>query len=363
MHAARAWHLAAHVLLPVIVGLAGACFATSAFAHEVVPMGPFRVELRAGFGRSVTDIALPPLGALHADTHRAPIRITATLRSVDVDGLRTYLQAHSLDDLAAEVQQQANDEVPSFVVRFLGIGLAGALVLGLLAFRLDRRRVLACGLAALVAVGGSEAAAALTFRPRAFLSPSYSGTLSLAPQLFGPIESTVERVGYFRAELERIVDAGSRAYAAVEANPLGRGNEIRVLHISDIHLSPLGYDFAQQLASSFGVDFVIDTGDITSFGTPAEDVILQGIPPFHVPYASFSRRSRRSRTRSSLTATRRRSTASRSMGWATRSSWSIEGRPRIPRCSARSRAPRGRGSSPTCRHSLGRRTSSPSTTT
>src|SRR3989442_8837272 len=44
--------------------ISGAGFATSAFAHQIVPMGPFRVEVRAGFGRSLTDIELPPLGAL-----------------------------------------------------------------------------------------------------------------------------------------------------------------------------------------------------------------------------------------------------------------------------------------------------------
>src|SRR3989442_11060552 len=96
--------------------ISGAGFATSAFAHQIVPMGPFRVEVRAGFGRSLTDIELPPLGALHADTHSAPIRITATLRSIDVNGLRSYLQAHSIDDLTGLVQQQANDEVLSFAI-------------------------------------------------------------------------------------------------------------------------------------------------------------------------------------------------------------------------------------------------------
>ena len=57
-----------------------------------------------------------------------------------------------------------------------------------------------------------------------------------------------------------------------------------MLHISDIHLSPLGMDFARQLAAAFGVDFVVDTGDITSFGTPAEALILAEVPGFRVPY-------------------------------------------------------------------------------
>ena len=81
-----------------------------------------------------------------------------------------------------------------------------------------------------------------------------------------------------------MVAGAARAYAAVEANPLGRGDEIRVLHISDIHLSTLGYDFAQELATSFDVDLVIDSGDTTSFGSPNEEFILSEIPDFDLPY-------------------------------------------------------------------------------
>ena len=104
------------------------------------------------------------------------------------------------------------------------------------------------------------------------------------PQLFGPVEGAIERVGYFRDELRRVVAGAARAYAAVESNPLGRGDEVRVLHISDIHLSTLGYGFAQELARSFDVDLVLDTGDTTSFGAPNEEFILSEIPGFELPY-------------------------------------------------------------------------------
>jgi predicted phosphodiesterase len=106
----------------------------------------------------------------------------------------------------------------------------------------------------------------------------------LVPQLFGPVEGAIERVGYFREELRRVVAGAARAYAAIESNPLGRGDEVRVLHISDIHLSTLGYDFAQELARSFDVDLVFDTGDTTSFGAPNEEFILSEIPAFGLPY-------------------------------------------------------------------------------
>ena len=57
-----------------------------------------------------------------------------------------------------------------------------------------------------------------------------------------------------------------------------------MLHISDIHLSTLGYGFALQLAQSFDVDMVLDTGDTGSFGTAAEQAILTWVPRFERPY-------------------------------------------------------------------------------
>jgi predicted MPP superfamily phosphohydrolase len=81
------------------------------------------------------------------------------------------------------------------------------------------------------------------------------------------------------------VSGAIRVYTSIQADPLSASEEIRVLHVSDIHLSPLGIAFAQRVAHAFNVDFVIDTGDLTSFGTPVENVTLSSIHDFGRPYA------------------------------------------------------------------------------
>ena len=272
------------VVLPAAIGLAGAWLGLVALARVTVPMGPFQVELDAVPGRGQTDIALPPLGRLSADTHLAPLHVTATLTEVDVKQLQALIAEQGLDEVAQDLEGEAQRRVWPFLLRALGVSLAGALAIALLVYRGRRREVRIAVLAALLAVGGSGTLAVATFNPDAFLQPTYSGTLALAPQLFGPLDSTVERVDYFRDQLRAIVGGASSAYAAISGNVLGRGDEIRVLHISDIHLSPLGFDFAQELARGFDVDAVLDTGDITSFGTPAENVVTSFIPAFQVPY-------------------------------------------------------------------------------
>jgi predicted MPP superfamily phosphohydrolase len=256
----------------------------AAWGGKTVSMGPFRVALSGGFGRGVTDIALPPLGHLTADSHRAPLHFTATLKDVDIPRLTDELQSEGTEGVAGQVERDALDQLWAFAFRLFQAGMVGALGLALIAFRRNIRAVGIALASALIAIGGSEAAAFASFRPVAFLSPTYSGSLALAPKLIGPVRSATHRIDDFRAELQQVVESASRVYTST-ANGLGdEKGEVRILHISDIHLSPLGFQFAQQVARSFDVDFVIDTGDLTSFGTPAEELVLSFIPGFDRPY-------------------------------------------------------------------------------
>jgi predicted phosphodiesterase len=253
-------------------------------ARSTVPMGPFKVQLVSTFGRGVTVIGLPPFGRLTADTHRAPIHFTATVREVDVRRLTTTIQNGGIDQLAQTVRDDALRQVYPFAFRLLGAAVLGAAALALLAFRTRWRAVAIAVISAVVAAGGSETIAWATYRPAALLNPTFSGSLALAPRLIGPARTAIDRIDEFRAELTRVLEGAARVYTSIQSSPLGEGGEIKVLHISDIHLSPLGMEFAQEVASSFGVDFVVDTGDITSFGTPVEQLILSDIAGFGRPY-------------------------------------------------------------------------------
>jgi predicted phosphodiesterase len=54
--------------------------------------------------------------------------------------------------------------------------------------------------------------------------------------------------------------------------------------MSDVHLNTIGMDFALELARGFDVDLVVDTGDLTSYGTSLEEAIVTQIPRFRDPY-------------------------------------------------------------------------------
>ena len=266
------------------VGLLGAWLGALVLARTDVPMGPFRVEVSAGFGRGVTDIGLPPFGRVVADTHLAPLRISATLEDVGVERLTQIVGEEGIEGLTARVERDALDELQSLALRVLGASAIGAALLAALVFRRDWRAILIALLSGFVAVGGSVVLAWGTYRPAAFTEPTYTGSLSAAAKLIGPVREATDRIEDFRAGLQVLVASATSAYTSIQAQPLTGDDVIRVLHISDIHASPLGMDFAQGVAQAFDVDLVIDTGDLTSFGTPLEDLITTEVSSFGRPY-------------------------------------------------------------------------------
>ncbi len=280
----RALRRAALILVPILIGVAGSSLGMLVLGRRTVSMGPFRVQLTAQFGLGVTDVRLPPFGQLSADTHRAPLRFTAALRDVRVPELTEVVGEGGIDRLAAEVERDAAAEIAPFAVLLFGAAMAGAVVLALLAFRTNVRAVALALASGVLVVGGCELAAYASYDPGAFASPSYSGSLALAPRLIGEVRTATERIDAFRQELRDIVDGAVRVYSTLGTAGPERGEEIRVLHVSDIHLSPLGLSFAQELAREFDVDVVVDTGDLTSFGTDLEEAILSEVAAFERPY-------------------------------------------------------------------------------
>ena len=271
------------LLAVAVVGLAGTWLGVTLGGRSGSKMGPFNVQLSAGFGRGQTEMVLPPLGRITADTHTAPLSFRATLREVDIRHLTRLVRDRSVRKIADEMSVSVRRRIVPFGFQLLGAAMLGGLAVAALAFRTNWRAVLLSLVVPVTVVGGSELAAWATYDSNAFLAPRFSGSLALAPKLVGDVETAAARIDAFRLELQRIVSGAARVYSQIQTRQFP-GNQIRVLHIADVHLSPLGLEFARQLSEAFDVDVVVDTGDLTSFGTAAEDLIARFIPGFRRPY-------------------------------------------------------------------------------
>jgi predicted phosphodiesterase len=273
--------------------------AVTLLARQEVTVGPARVRLEAGAALTGSSrLAAPPFGSVSARTHLGPLAFRATVDDVDVQRLGRLLEGSpgpagpggprfaELEATLGPLEDQARRAATVFVARIAVLGLAGGLAAVLLFRRRTRRRLLRCGLGGLTATVLLLGPALATYDVTAFREPRYDGALEYAPALIGDVRTGLDRLRTLREEMVRIGRNLDRAYAAL-ASPVGEvdGNgTVRVLHISDIHLNPAGFDLADRLAEQFDVAAVVDTGDMGTWGLPREPEVAANIGRFEMPY-------------------------------------------------------------------------------
>jgi predicted phosphodiesterase len=250
-------------------------------------VGPF--ETTVGVRPSLTGetlVHLAPLGSIEMDTHDAPVRLDLRVEELGLEDAEQIADDPELvDRLGDDLADEVRDAFMRLAIRCLALGLIGG-VLGALAAR-ARWQAAVSGLvigAMLTATVGVGAAA--TFDAEAVAEPRYTGLLTVAPRAVGDVEAIVERFGEYRAQLSDLVGNIVTLYLAAEGLPTFEPEDgmIRLLHVSDIHLNPQAFDLMGQITKQFRVDAVLDTGDLTDWGTGTEELIVGEIGDLEVPY-------------------------------------------------------------------------------
>jgi predicted MPP superfamily phosphohydrolase/predicted regulator of Ras-like GTPase activity (Roadblock/LC7/MglB family) len=247
------------------------------------PVGPGSVSI--GFwptARGHTTLGLPPLGQASAPTHRGPVEVRMELRSLDVPQLIGSDGRVDASALRSSIEADTRGALTAAVVRFgLVAALVGAVAAAVLPWR--RKRTVVLG-----AVGGGLLAVVLAasalpgFDSRRFDELTYEGPVDAGRQMMASISTT-------EGPLDRRVSALTNRLAGLYSATLTQSiadseGEVVILHISDLHLNPIGAQLARRLATSFDVDAVVDTGDTTSFGSSFEGVYADALADFPVPY-------------------------------------------------------------------------------
>ncbi len=270
-----------------VVALTGAAIGWALAPASHAQVGPLSVRIETVvLGEHPALIDLPPIGEVAFDSHAGPLGVRASVVSVDAAGAQDVLgSATGL----AELAETAPDAVRSGVLRaFAWSALCSVVAAGLATAVVYRRRRRGLQGAAVTAAPLVVVAvvAALTFDPAALEQPQFTGLLSRAPYLAGEGRTVVDRLESYRSGVADMVRSVTILYTATDELPvLDRGGEVTtVLHLSDIHLNPQGLDLAEQLVDQFGVDVVVDTGDVTTWGSEAESATLARIGDLEVPY-------------------------------------------------------------------------------
>jgi predicted phosphodiesterase len=278
----RAWRR--YFALALFSGLC-AVFATTLIPPIDHDVGPAGVSIKTNFGGGLTELTIAPLGTVSATTHTPPFDIGVSLSELDLQEFGQTLSESSQRDLVDEIEAGLRAAALQLGVR----QVIGAAVVGLIAAVLISGRrpgYLITGTvsgAAFVALG--LAIASLSFDLDNFEDASYTGALEYAPQVMEAVNRGPDALDDLNS---RFATAATRLrdLMALVAQPLPDPNEgtTAILHVSDIHSNPLGIQVARRLATDFGVDAVVDTGDLTSFGQPIEARLGKLLESFPVAY-------------------------------------------------------------------------------
>jgi predicted phosphodiesterase len=273
--------------IAVALGAAAAIAMAGITSRSEARIGVGTVELRveaAGTGR--TALVLPPLGRVTAHTHDLPVTLTAEVKSLDLERLGDLATAR---DPAKEARRDAVAATDGIVRRLaLRLLLLSAMVGAAAAAIVPARTWIHVSFGA---VGGVLGACLLLgaiwhgYDASAFeTDPRFEGPLERAPALLETVQRHIEDVDVIRDRVDVLGARIAELYTAVDDRAGGRSGGTSILHVSDIHSNPLGIEIVRRLVESFGVDAVLDTGDLTSFGIPIEARIADLVDEIEVPY-------------------------------------------------------------------------------
>lgn len=279
-------HISARIAVRVAIALLGAVMGVLVGGHTDAAIGPMMVRADLGFGAGGATVDIPPLGALEVDAYHGPLNLNMTVLQIDQQKATKYINGGaSLDELTGSVSSDLRTAIIELVVQSIIGAIVGAVLLSLLVFRRTRDVLLSAG-TSIALVLGTLAIGYVTFDAKQLQQPKYTGLLSQAPALFGDAEDLAAKFADYRKSLVKLVQNVSTLYAAVSTLPSGQGSGdvIRVLHVSDMHLNPAGFDLTANLTKQFKINFIVDTGDITDWGSAPEDQLLNQIGAYGVPY-------------------------------------------------------------------------------
>ncbi len=279
--------------LPLLFVVLGIIFFINLFSGIDYRSFALVVNLSMDVGsRGITRILLPPIGEIRAATHWLPVRLNLEVKSVNLAFLRSivFSMPQALAPLRVELEREARHLLTVFAAKLVALGIAGSIfaliVIGVRDLRQLMWAAVTGGTAIILLVG----ALFLSYDLQAFERIEYEGIIEAAPwalnlawEAVDKVEELGDRVrvlaGNLYSALQRLEDLGQVGLADAE---------LVVLHISDVHNNPVAYHFVKQVTENFPVDVVLDTGDLTDWGTALEAEVASHIELLRLPYVFVS---------------------------------------------------------------------------
>lgn len=268
-----------------MTGAVIACLLFSTFSFNI---DAFEISVKLLlFGSGETVLMLPPVGQLKAITHYFPFVLQITLLNVNLDLLIAGLENLADKQNLIYFGEQIRLQLTYFILR---IAAAVFLMSSAAVFLLTRERrwkmvILGGIIPAVIFIALIMTTLVMPYDLDAFENPEYEGIISAAPWIVNLTDQTLATIKTLGEQLEVMTgNLHDLSRQLEQVRPAHLGSDLRVLHVSDIHNNPAGVDFIEQVVNSFDIDLIIDTGDLTDYGTDLETELVGKIFALDVPY-------------------------------------------------------------------------------
>lgn len=234
-----------------------------------------------------TVLRVPPVGEVRAQTHKAPLSVNISLENIDLDRLKNSLaDGTEQEKLVQEAKVVLFGAIRRFIFLTLALSFGGG-VFGLIILqRRNLKEILLGGLIGLVTVSVLLFSTYKTFDIQKFQYPKYEGMIKAAPWMINLVQDSFVTVSTWGKQMRVIANNLNGLFQRVETlESITPGDgEIKVLHVSDVHNNPAAFEFIDQVVKTFGINFVVDSGDLSDFGTPLEVTFIGRVKNLKVPY-------------------------------------------------------------------------------
>lgn len=271
------------IAIAVVGGMCGLLIG----AHVTHDVGPYQARISLG----ATDsggaiIGVPPLGSLSFHMYQGPLRLRVDLRQLrQAEAEQLLRNPGQLDNIGQRAASDVEHALIWLVAQGVLAGLVGSVLLATIIYRRGREPAVCAGLT-LVLFAGIAGLGAATWNSDGIREPRYNGLLTNAPAVVGDAQNIVSRFDVYQQQLANLITNTSKLYSALSTLPDYQPDDstIRVLHVSDLHLNPSAFDVIASVRKQFKANFIIDTGDLTDFGTSPESRYVKQIRTLKVPY-------------------------------------------------------------------------------
>jgi predicted phosphodiesterase len=214
------------------------------------------------------------------------LKISIVLENLDIDYLRNIVNKPIVkQELINETILELKKIIIFFVMRLLFLAFIGGAFAMILLHNKKAICYVKAGVLGVVITAFFLLGTYFSYDINKFNNPQYKGVLKAAPWMVGLAEEAFVKVELLGEKLQITAKNLYNLFEKIDyLEPLGEEGQIKILHVSDIHNNPAAFDFIEEVSNSFGIDMIVDTGDISDYGTPLEINLLKRLKSFTVPY-------------------------------------------------------------------------------